>query len=347
MLIVIGAGATRGASFVDAKNHSCIPPLDGDYFTQLQRIQNLKHKALVKDVMSDVVELFGNNFTVTMESVFTVLQHTIEMVKTLGGNRDFTLSDLNEKRDRLIQSVHAVLEDSLTKNKGASIDPKICQYHEKFVSKVLKKKDIIISYNYDCLIDYALKNNGNNKWCARYGYEFPLGPRGTYIDGDDYWNPDEPAEREDTIKLLKLHGSLNLDIKSQNPKKGFIKLKQRPYTRQNGNPRFSIIPPEWNKQFNVPVYKELWNKASIHLNNATTLVLVGYSMPITDSHSLALFTTSIKKSKLKSLVIVNPDRSVRKQIRSNLHRGIDKDTKVISFDYFSEFISCDRNIYDL
>jgi hypothetical protein len=33
-VFVFGAGATGGASFVDAASRPCVSPLDGDFFTQ-------------------------------------------------------------------------------------------------------------------------------------------------------------------------------------------------------------------------------------------------------------------------------------------------------------------------
>lgn len=114
-LFVFGAGATRGCSFVQPTKSPCIPPLDRDFFTQLQRVSNQKHQKLVRAVMQDVVELFGPNFDFTMETVFTTLEHTIRMLKTTGKHRDFKVADLQAKRDRLKQAIAVILEDSLTK----------------------------------------------------------------------------------------------------------------------------------------------------------------------------------------------------------------------------------------
>ncbi|NTW60315.1 MAG: hypothetical protein HGB21_12650 [Nitrospirae bacterium] len=96
-LFVFGAGATRGCSFVNPRQFPCSPPLDRDFFTQLQRVTNPKHSELVNNVMKDVVDLFGPNFDATMENVFTTLEHTIRMLKTTGEYRDFKASELSKK----------------------------------------------------------------------------------------------------------------------------------------------------------------------------------------------------------------------------------------------------------
>ena len=50
-IFLFGAGATRGASFVNPADNPCLPPLDFDFYAQLQRIANLKHKQTVRDVL--------------------------------------------------------------------------------------------------------------------------------------------------------------------------------------------------------------------------------------------------------------------------------------------------------
>ena len=68
---------------------------------------------------------------------------------------------------------------------------------------------------------------------------------------------------------------------------------------------------------------------------------------MTDLHSTALFGTSVKKERLKCLVVVNPDREARKRTREVLQRGLTPNTKVLSFDYFSEFLSADRSLWNV
>src|SRR5262245_30529720 len=110
-LFVLGAGATRGASFVEPATNPCLPPLDADFYAQLQRIRNPKHRDTVRKVIKDTVELFGVNFRVTMETVFTTLEHTARMVETTGETRDFKHSQLLEQRDTLMQAIAATLEE--------------------------------------------------------------------------------------------------------------------------------------------------------------------------------------------------------------------------------------------
>jgi hypothetical protein len=120
-LFVLGAGATRGASFVNPALNPCLPPLDLDFYAQLQRIVNPKHQNTVRNVIKDTVELFGVNFQVTMET------QTARMIKTTGEKRDFRRTDLDTKKERLMQAIAATLEESLCAGgQRVGTSPKAC-----------------------------------------------------------------------------------------------------------------------------------------------------------------------------------------------------------------------------
>jgi SIR2-like protein len=341
-LFIFGAGATRGCSFVDPAKDPCLPPLDADFFTHLQRVQNPKHQLLIENVVRDVVEVFGQNFEVTMETVFSTLEHTVRMLRTTGENRGFRRGDLARKRDRLKQAIAVVLEDSLTErgDSGASSRrPKRCKHHEVVVRKCIRRQDDIISFNYDCVLDYALKDYGSRKWNPRYGYG--LGTRGSALKGYTAWQPKTPALSMQTVHFYKLHGSLHFN----EVQRRVVHLKQRPYTRQAGDMQFTILPPESQKAYDKGIFSELWRAAGRAIHRAKHIVVVGYSLPPTDLHSTALLRTSVRNEGLRSLVIVNPDREARQRIRAVMQRGLSPETRVLSFDYLHEFIAVERRVW--
>lgn len=99
-VVLLGAGASRGAAF--GFPSSVQPPLNRDFLTQLQRITT-KHTALVRQVMNDIVDLFGANFSLTLEDYFTQLEFlisTAEGMTTAGSLK--LVRDLRQKRDRLM-----------------------------------------------------------------------------------------------------------------------------------------------------------------------------------------------------------------------------------------------------
>lgn len=199
----------------------------------------------------------------------------------------------------------------------------------------------LISFNYDCLLDWHLKENGDDKWNARFGYLFPLRMGFKLNDIElKYWSPKEVrlASRDKTIKLLKMHGSLNWKI---NYTKKEISLKRRLY--QNvGNPQFTIIPPEWNKtSLRNLVFSRIWREAAIRINKETIFAFFGFSFVPTDLYAASLFQLSVKPKKIQKLIIVNPDKEARRRTRSILRRGISDETLVVQFDTMEEFCLAD------
>lgn len=347
-LIVLGAGATRGASFVSARKDRplCLPPLDGDFFTQLQRIAGDKHRDTVDRLLETAVELFGHNFSITLETMFTTIEHQIRIVeKTTGEKWGGKLDELHEKRTNLLQAIAAVLEESLSFSSqgGTGHQHRDCKYHRTLVQH-LESRDSIISFNYDCLIDHTLQTAGDGKWCARYGYCLPRRRGGgAWLTGEDAWDPANAAAKDDSIRLLKLHGSLHFKRESEK----YFSLKERPYTKQTrGNLQFEIIPPEWNKRFDEGVFGRLWTEAAKEIHGATTIVVIGYSFPTTDLHTSSLFRVSVGAAKLKNVVLVNPDREARRRTMNVLRRGMSTSTRVMVFDYLSEFAEVGRELWD-
>jgi hypothetical protein len=113
---------------------------------QLQRIRNPKHEETIKSVIEDTVELFGINFQVTMETVFTTLEHTARMIETTGENRDFKRSD-PPPRDSIavVPAGGSVLwRRQSAHDKDASTDICAdCAEHLVFAETVLEKAGLV------------------------------------------------------------------------------------------------------------------------------------------------------------------------------------------------------------
>lgn len=305
-LVVIGAGASRGAS--TSQGRTCQPPLNADFFTQLQRITTTKHRTVIEGVIADAVGLFGANFTLTMEEYFTQLEAMARMSRFAPAGSTSSSDETSDRRDRLMQALAAVLEESTDVTKKAA---QVCTRHEALVGW-LEPRDTVVSFNYDCVMDHALRRSASGKWAAAIGYGFP---RSSTVTGSEHWDAaDAPSELKNTIELLKLHGSLNWQLPRESG--GEVKLKQRLY-QQNGTPRFSIIPPEWVKSVDTdPVFRVLWSRAGRAIRGAETIALVGFSFTPTDLHVEALFRLALSQDpRLRTLVIANPTRNDRRRIR--------------------------------
>ncbi len=330
-VVILGAGATVGATF--AKTATVRPPLNADFFTQLQRA-GPKHQAIVRAVIADVVDLFGPNFSLTLEDYFSQLESMIDATRlSPTGVAKLTVAELRDRRERLMAALAAVLEaatdEAIRRGDG-------CKLHRQLVEQ-LKARDTVISFNYDCVMDDALRRAGDGKWAARYGYGFSQPSRVGAV-GDAYWSHTNPATKaQDTIYLLKLHGSINWQLPAAAT--GEIVLKQRLH-QQRGTPKFTIIPPGWQKrERDEPIFEDLWKKAERALRNAKKIAVAGFSFTPTDLHVEAVVRLAAARSgPLKALVIANPSDSDRRRIRSIFAKQLQQGAVVRQYDDFQAFV---------
>lgn len=335
-VIVLGAGASRGASFVESL-HGTLPPLDSDFFTQAQRLSNAKPKALVDDLIRNTVDIFGTNFKLTMEGFLTHIEHlsnVFEDYKLVGRPPDNPYPQI---RQQFLQVLAAVLDEAIGR------DP-ACDYHNALV-QALSHRDSILSFNYDWLIDASLRNHGHQKWNPRSGYGIAAYVQGRPGMGTEYWAAVDPSTGEkayppNTVTLLKMHGSLNwfpMPVESDVKR---VRLRQR-WWHQNGNLRFEIAPPEWNKPIRSGIYQIVWRRARAALRMSRAIAFVGYSLPATDLPAQALFMvdagTTTNARDLSLLIIVNPDQQARARIRGVLSQRIGRSTRVLTFERFKDF----------
>lgn len=331
-VVVLGAGATRGATTTEGK--VCQPPLNADFFTQLQRISGPKHSPTATAVIQDVVDIFGAGFDLTMEDYFTQLESIAKMSKLAGRqSAAFSPQEITAKRDRLMKALAAVLEESTDVSRA---DSDVCEHHEALVG-ALGPNDTIISFNYDCVVDHALRRTADGQWSAKYGYSFTKPSR---IQGHDHWDADHaPTSASDSIQLLKLHGSLNWQLPTgEDASAGTITLKQRLY-QQNGTPRFTIIPPESVKNIDGDEnFRTLWRCAERAIRKATSIAFVGFSFTPTDLHVESLFRLAVaKKTDLQTLIIANPSAEHRRRIRQVFTQPLSRGSMVRQYENLEEF----------
>jgi len=336
--IVLGAGATRGAEFVQATS-LILPPLDADFFTQAQRLSSKKPKELLEKLIEHTVSIFGKNFSLTMEGFLTHIEHLSNVFQDYKLQGRPGTNPFPEIRDIFLQLLAAVMDESIGRNPE-------CRYHKTLVESITPK-DTILSFNYDWLIDHILKTHARNKWNPKIGYGINVYVGGKKGRGTEYWACEDPKTRQKTypsssISLLKMHGALNWFPVPKERKPLRLQLRER-WWHQQGKLKFEIAPPEWNKPIRSGIYQHIWRRARKELRKTKAVLLIGYSMPETDLPARALFTVDAINHDdavpLELLIIVNPDRKARERIRRILLGRINNKTRILTFDLLQEFSS--------
>jgi len=167
------------------------------------------------------------------------------------------------------------------------------------------RRDTIITFNYDTLVEDSLKT-----LAVPFSY-------GTVL-------PDQQTEVH--LRILKLHGSVNWVIRRLKNSADMDKIPQSEAHRiKTANrviqdlrkfPDYTelrkasmapvIVPPTWQKGA-VLHLANVWNDAVKALCTATRVVIIGYSIPPTDTHFKYLLAAGLQDSiSLRKVYFVNP-----------------------------------------
>jgi hypothetical protein len=144
----------------------------------------------------------------------------------------------------------------------------------KLITKKQSHKDTVLTFNYDTILEDRASLLGMD---IDYGFE-------------------KKASDNESIKLLKLHGSINWqqDIHSDRPiLAGHIDGKYDPV----------ILPPTWEKTPQSWL-QNIWGSALGAISDATNIIIIGYSMPETDSYFKHLITAGLAKNRGINKIIV-------------------------------------------
>ena len=319
-VVVLGAGASRGASFVQP-GRQVVPPLDADFFRQAQQLDEAAYAEYAKPVLTFIRDEYGIGSVPTLEALFTQLEgfdRFLRQFSTGPGRR-------TERYQRQLGYLQALIPALFR----AAIGDDRCDWHAR-VANALRKGDAVISFNYDTLIDDALRRHASGIWDASCGYTVDV------AEGALQWSASKtpgPFTR-DYIRLLKPHGSLHWT--KLNQERGQLSLHGSPYAQRAA--RRNVIPPTWDKTIlGEWPWKPIWQEASGMLAQARCLIVIGYSVPPTDLMSQALVRSSVGDTDLRLLVIVNPDPVARAQVISLARPAISSSTRVIEMNTLAEF----------
>lgn len=310
-MVILGAGASRGSSLVqDGVNP--LPPLDLDFFQQISRLPDSE---AAEKLLAFVRAEYGHELRLSMEQFFSEAEYTNRFHTELNVDRGARLKKFQDA----LENFHTAVADLL---RSSTIGD--CQWHQRIIDR-LGAGDSIISFNYDCIIDRALKTNGGNRWDPeRGGYGFEI------LGDINAWKTATRGQPpKSSIQLLKMHGSINWIFGDQQ-----VELVSD--LKAVRSTKGSIIPPTWFKNLTEEPYASIWKKARLTVRSARILIVVGYSVPQTDLFSQSLLKVEAgsknRKEKLDALVLVNPDRVARCKFADLVSSGLEPATRILEYD---------------
>jgi len=307
-VVILGAGATRGVSYTSV-SRVVRPPVDADFFAQL-RASEIAQDLDAQRLLEFVDDEFGDT-DISMEAFYSQVhlhdQFVVDLPKGKGRRRRYQWA-----RQYFMRVIPRLLEVSVGRER--------CAYHDALVS-ALTPGDAILSFNYDCVIDESLRDVGLRNWDPTQGYGVPA--TGAVDDWRNHSGTGRFPKRP--LRLLKLHGSLNWWVEPR----GGLELLLDPYLNRDAD-QFCIVPPLWQKSFDRAPFHEIWIDARSRLTTTKALLLVGYSLPLTDVYTQALLRIDVQA--LDFLLIANPDAEARTRIKRALRSALTTSTRIVELE---------------
>jgi len=254
-----------------------------------------------------------------MEAIFVELQGSAEFYEQFNVGRGRIVREPQRTIEHFYRVLPAMLRHSVV---GA------CEYHRLLATK-LESGDAVMSLNYDCLIDDALRDAGGRRWNPRFGYGFDA------TDGVEAWrNWGSGANAGTPIRLLKLHGSLNWTFDGTQ-----VRLVADPYERDSADG--SIVPPLGRKPVSTEPFSGVWREARLRVRRTERLVVIGYSLPAADYLVRALLRADLDPASLQELIVVDPSDDVADRFVQLLTHAPKRVESMRSFKEFAAWLEAD------
>lgn len=314
-VIVLGAGASRGAKVVGGKT----PPLDIEFLSTAARyFQGKKARGPNREAVKAWKSLkahlkgAGLGFNEVRDWRLEQLSTFLEARASLRGVQ------LGQGRPRDFAAALDALKMLVCHVLRAEGGSRPCLFHRALFALV--QPSAVISFNYDLIADQSMLSSKLLNWRSKLyrGAAYADVP----TDNGSKYVQVSARPREQGTPLLKLHGSMNWEklrrgdgfrlsgCKLPGVADGLFEYKQvprKPY----------IVPPIAAKiQITQSALRERWRSAVHHLHKARTWVIWGYSFPGTDTISQVLFRAALAKNRRpKRVLVINPDASVASRVR--------------------------------
>jgi NAD-dependent SIR2 family protein deacetylase len=250
------------------------------------------------------IGLFRNK-NLRLEDVMTLLDIDFRLFSPLAAQR----LGLNESREL------RALKDLLARTLEYALTGPPCRKH-RALAKRMKRGDVVLSLNYDILIDNALFNLGRT---TDSGYRMNF----FKVNQDGEWMRPSPDSSE--ISLFKLHGSLNwircrlcgalLLYRQRKQILNGIELFRCPRCSSEETGERMMMPPIQSKDYGDKDIAFLWFQADHTMKEFSRIVCVGYSFSPLDSDMISLMRRlRSRQASIPEVDFVSPDRQAEKRL---------------------------------
>jgi hypothetical protein len=321
-LYIVGAGSSRNYSQSTHRIAGLESPLDGDFFRMARLVienTGMKNDQLFMEEVENLIKALAPKYgnPKTDLSFFDDPQLRLEQTMTLLDN-DFKLfSQGTPPRFRLNESYETrILKELLTRTLDYALMGPLCNKHLALAQE-MGPGDVVLSFNYDILLDNALYHEGRMT-----DFSYRMNFFKTNEDGN--WNA--PDEQESKVILFKLHGSLNwvrcglcgvllLYRYKKQALSGAIPFQCPRCSSEDLYGERMMIPPVQSKDYRDRDMAFLWLEADRIMRDFSRIICIGYSFSPLDSDMTSLLRRfRARRTTIPEVDFVSPDPEARKRL---------------------------------
>jgi len=311
-LFLIGAGFSANYSQATHQIDNLKPPMNDTFFPMLKLLLEktqsnseneiehlLQYLCKSKGLPYHFDRQFLNNYFKDMEEIITDLSIQTSLFES--SNK----SKINNNFNTLIELIAYTF--------GRTLYGPVQQDFIKF-TKLLEPNDVIITFNYDLLLEKSLMHI--NKFNPN-GYQIEYYK---YLE-NGLW---QKEQKESKIKIYKLHGSINwlkckeCDTLMINDPEEFnrnsfdcknIDTVKCPKCGEINSLFRLIIPPIQSKNYNEHPFRFLWRNAGKEIQDIRRIASLGYRIPSTDYTTKSLLRSILKNIGNEEIKLLTMNRS--------------------------------------
>ncbi|QIZ99427.1 SIR2 family protein [Leifsonia sp. PS1209] len=214
----------------------------------------------------------------------------------------------------IFTAVQATIADVLRQRETRAATH-MASWFDAFIDLAHHAETAIITLNYDTLVEQGLYGRG---YRDEREYLQPMDAIVGFPNGRGmFMAVPQGFVRHPTLRVYKLHGSTDWHYFPGDTSGATLDRVEVSPGREledlvpviGGRSPF-IVPPTSTKSryFDNPKTRFLWREARRELDEAHRVVLIGYSLPLTDTNLASLLARALSESK-SDVLIVNPDAS--------------------------------------
>jgi len=282
---------------------------------------------------------------------FQDAEHSPDNIENILSKMELDRDISNEEKETNKKKIFIAFQKKMLV-KDVLKNPETIEKSKDLIKKLFKRDDVIITLNYDLLLEHLLSKSDINMWspCGN-GYGNKI--ESQYVDCDD---EKDNNKNKNNIRILKLHGSYNFFTQKQIDTKNYSKsfdvlingehpdfldmkdmFENLPHSLLTKDSKIhdSIVLPTYVKPFaQNRSFVFLWHEAIAEMKNADIITIIGYSFPKEDVMMSFLFSCpdanefeNTKKLKINILNKKDDCKNVKEHIcnvvRANRENHID------------------------